>query len=219
VKLVVGLGNPGPRYARTRHNVGWRVAERFASDCGFRLDASAYGGRYGQGRLRCAAAAWDVGVLLPQGFMNLSGDAVAEAVAELPLGDLRSDLLVVLDDVDLPFGRLRLRPGGGAGGHRGLSHVLERLGRNDFPRLRFGVGRPADATDTADWVLQSFAPDEEAALPELVARAARAAASALCEGVGAAMNTWNRDPAASAPAASAEQIVRISPVDNGGENS
>jgi len=211
VKLVVGLGNPGPRYARTRHNVGWRVAERFASDCGFRLDASAYGGRFGRGSLRCDAGAQDVGVLLPQDFMNLSGDAVAEAVAELPLEDLRTDLLVVLDDVDLPFGRLRLRPGGGAGGHRGLSHVTLCLAREDFPRLRFGVGRPADATDTADWVLQSFEPDEEAVLPELVARAARAAASALCEGIGAAMNTWNRDPTASSPA---DRIVRINPGDD-----
>jgi len=211
VKLVVGLGNPGPRYARTRHNVGWRVAERFASDCGLRLDASAYGGRFGRGRLHCAASdTQDVGVLLPQDFMNLSGDAVAEAVAELPLGDLRTDLLVVLDDVDLPFGRLRIRPGGGAGGHRGLSHVILRLAREDFPRLRFGVGRPADATDTADWVLQSFAPDEEAALPELVARAARATASALCEGIAAAMNTWNRDPVASGPA---EAIVPFNPAD------
>jgi PTH1 family peptidyl-tRNA hydrolase len=209
VKLVVGLGNPGPRYARTRHNVGWRVAERFAADCGLRLDASAYGGRFGRGRLGCEAGAQDVGVLLPQDFMNLSGDAVAEAVAELPLEDLRSDLLVVFDDVDLPFGRLRLRPGGGAGGHRGLSHVIERLVRDDFPRLRFGVGRPADATDTADWVLQAFAPEEEAALPELVARAARAAASALCEGVGAAMNTWNRDPATAS--GSEDPIVRVNP--------
>src|SRR5262249_17504115 len=109
----------------------------------------------------------------------------------------------------LPFGRLRIRPGGGAGGHRGLSHVILRLARDDFPRLRFGVGRPADATDTADFVLQAFAPDEEEALPELVERAARAAASALCEGVGAAMNTWNRDPAIAS--GSSGSIVRVNP--------
>ena len=105
---------------------------------------------------------------------------------------MRSDLLVVFDDVDLPFGRLRLRPGGGAGGHRGLTHIIERLGRNDFPRLRFGVGRGPAGTETADWVLESFSPDEEAALPALVARASQALASALCDGIGAAMNTWNR---------------------------
>ena len=78
--------------------------------------------------------------------------------------------------------------------------MIERLGRSDFPRLRFGVGRPADATDTVDWVLQAFSPEEEAALPALVERAARAAASALCDGVAAAMNAWNRDPAAASPA-------------------
>ena len=195
VKLVVGLGNPGPRYARTRHNVGWRVAEHFAADCGLRLDRDEHGGRFGQGRLRCGVRALDVGVLEPQAFMNLSGDAVAEALAALPVEDPHSDLLVVFDDVDLPFGRLRLRAGGGAGGHRGLTHVIDRLGRSDFPRLRFGVGRPQGDIETADWVLQAFAPDEEAALPELVERAARAVASALCDGIGAAMNAWNRDPA------------------------
>lgn len=199
MKLIVGLGNPGRRYARTRHNVGWRVAERFAADSGLRLDASAHGGLFGQGLLRCTDRQLEVGVLLPQDFMNLSGDAVAEALASLPVEDLHSDLLIVFDDVDLPFGRLRLRPGGGAGGHRGITHVIERLGRNDFPRLRFGVGRPPDGTDTVDWVLQSFSPQEEAALPALVERAARAAASALCDGIAAAMNAWNRDPAEPTP--------------------
>ena len=192
MKLVVGLGNPGKRYARTRHNVGWRVAERFAADCDVRIDRDAHGGRYGQGTLRCGGRALEVGVLEPQDFMNLSGDAVAEALAALPIEDVRSDLLVVFDDVDLPFGRLRLRPGGGAGGHRGLTHVIERLGRDDFPRLRFGVGRGPAGTDTADWVLESFSPDEETALPALVARAAQALCGALCDGVAAAMNTWNR---------------------------
>jgi PTH1 family peptidyl-tRNA hydrolase len=194
LKLVVGLGNPGPRYARTRHNVGWRVLERFAAGHGLRLDRDAFGGRFGRGSLRCAERALDVGLLEPQEFMNRSGDAVAEALAELPVEDPAADLLVIFDDVDLPFGRLRLRPGGGAGGHRGLSHVIERLGRNDFPRLRFGVGRPAGAPDTADWVLESFAPDEEALLPALLERAAGAATDALCDGVAAAMNRWNRDP-------------------------
>ena len=196
MKLLVGLGNPGRRYARTRHNVGWRVAERFAAGCGLRLDRDEHRGRYGEGRLRCADREQQVGVLLPQDFMNLSGDAVAEALASLPIEDPRSDLLVVFDDVDLPFGRLRLRPGGGAGGHRGLTHVIERLGRRDFPRLRFGVGRPPDGTDTVEWVLESFSPEEEAQLPALVERAAQAAASAFCDGVGLAMNAWNRDPAA-----------------------
>jgi peptidyl-tRNA hydrolase, PTH1 family len=196
LKLVVGLGNPGKRYARTRHNVGWRVAERFADDCGLRIDRDAHGGRFGQGSLRCGDRALEVGVLEPQDFMNLSGDAVAEALAALPIEDVRSDLLVVFDDVDLPFGRLRLRPGGGAGGHRGLTHVIERLGRNDFPRLRFGVGRPGVPMETADWVLQRFSSEEESKLGLHVDAAAAAIEAAFVDGVAAAMNHVNRDPAA-----------------------
>jgi PTH1 family peptidyl-tRNA hydrolase len=176
------------------------VAERFAAAHALRLDRDAYGGRFGRGPLACSERVLDVGVLLPQEFMNRSGDAVAEALAELAVENPSQDLLVVFDDVDLPFGRLRLRGGGGAGGHRGLTDVIERLERNDFPRLRFGIGRPPDATDTALWVLQSFAPEEEAALPALVERAAQAATSALCDGIAAAMNAWNRDPDGPAPA-------------------
>jgi PTH1 family peptidyl-tRNA hydrolase len=179
---------------RTRHNVGWRIAQRFAADQGLRIDAEAYGGRFGRGVLRCRDRDLDVGVLLPQDYMNLSGDAVAQALASLPEVDPQRDLLILFDDVDLPFGRLRLRAGGGAGGHRGLGHVIERLGRSDFPRLRFGVGRGPAGGDTAAWVLESFSPDEEAALPALVGRAAGAVVSALCDGIQAAMNEWNRDP-------------------------
>lgn len=200
MKLVVGLGNPGPRYARTRHNVGWRVAERFAARHALRLDREAYGARFGRGPLACGEHALDVGVLLPLAFMNRSGDAVAQALASLPVEDPSADLLLIFDDVDLPFGRLRLRAGGGAGGHLGLSHVILRLGRNDFPRLRFGVGRGPEGSDTAAWVLESFSPDEEVALPALVERAARAVTTALCDGLDAAMNAWNRDPTAPPPA-------------------
>jgi PTH1 family peptidyl-tRNA hydrolase len=174
--------------------VGWRVAERFAADSGVRLDRDEFGGRFGRGRLACAGGAQEVGVLLPQGFMNRSGESVAEALDALAEVDPQRDLLVVFDDVDLPFGRLRLRPRGSAGGHRGLADVILCLAHEDFARLRFGVGRGAPGHDTADWVLESFSPDEEEKLPALVERAARAVASALCEGVEAAMNAWNRDP-------------------------
>lgn len=195
MKLVVGLGNPGARYARTRHNAGCRVALRFAELQGFALDRERFGGRYGRARLAPAAGALlDVGVLVPQTFMNLSGDAVAEALGQLPVEDPARDLLVVLDDVDLPFGRLRLRAGGGAGGHRGLAHVLERLGRSDLPRLRFGVGRSAGAQGTADHVLEAFSEQEERALPERLEAAARATLVALVRGVEAAANLFNRDP-------------------------
>ncbi len=143
MKLLVGLGNPGRRYIRTRHNVGFRVVRHFAKARGVALDRQDFDGAFGQVELSAAGGeAAVVAMLEPHTFMNLSGDAVAAALATLPVEDPSRDLLVVFDDVDLPFGRLRIRHAGGAGGHRGLSHVIERLGRGDFPRLRFGVGRP-----------------------------------------------------------------------------
>lgn len=197
MKLVVGLGNPGRRYAATRHNVGFRVVERFAARHAIALDAQRFGGRFGRGRLvPDAGAPLDVGVLEPLTFMNRSGAAVAEALAALPVAEPAQDLMLAFDDVDLPFGRLRLRLGGGAGGHRGLADVIEVLGRRDLPRLRFGVGRPAVPMDTTDWVLTEFSEAEEAALPGRVDAAADALECALVDGVQAAMNRFNRDPAA-----------------------
>ena len=192
MKLVVGLGNPGSRYARTRHNVGFRVVERFAASHGIALDESRYGGRFGRGLLAPGEGeALDLGVLEPATFMNLSGDAVAAALSSLPIEDT-GDLLVVFDDVDLPFGRLRLRPRGGSSGHNGMAHISERLGHSEFPRLRFGVGRPPGQQGTADWVLQDFAQDEEVQLPGLVACAAQAVEVALVLGLRVAMERFNR---------------------------
>ena len=194
MKLVVGLGNPGRRYAGTRHNVGFRVVERFAASAGIALDRERFGGRFGRGRIEPASGGpLEVAVLEPQDFMNRSGGSVVDALGDLPVGDPSRDLLVVLDDVDLPFGRLRLRPGGGAGGHRGLADVIQRIGRSDFPRLRFGVGRPGVPMETADWVLQDFAAEEERRLGPLLDRAARAVLAALCRGVEPAMNEFNRE--------------------------
>jgi PTH1 family peptidyl-tRNA hydrolase len=198
VKLVVGLGNPGPRYADTRHNVGFRVVARLAARRGIALDEERFQGCFGRGWLPTPEGdALELGLLQPLTWMNRSGVAVAEALAALPVEDPSRDLLVVFDDVDLPFGRLRLRPSGSAGGQKGLVDVIERLGRRDFPRLRFGVGRPeGDDVETADWVLSPFSPDEAAELAGRMEAAAEAAEVALLEGVTAAMNRFNRDPAA-----------------------
>lgn len=201
----MGLGNPGRRHARSRHNVGFRVAQCFADRAGIGLETEAgAGGRFGRGTLRCGDAGppLEVAVLQPHSWMNLSGDAVAEAIAALHIEDPSRDLLIVTDDVDLPFGRVRLRPAGGAGGQRGLAHVIERLGTRELPRLRFGVGRPPGGTATADYVLESFSPAEERALPALVERAADAVERVLCDGIASAMNAFNRDPAAGADPAS-----------------
>jgi PTH1 family peptidyl-tRNA hydrolase len=190
VKLVVGLGNPGRRYAATRHNAGFLIVERFADQHGIKLSSRRFRGRFGRGRI---GADLDVGILVPETYMNLSGDALVEALRLLPVEDVSRDLLVVLDDVDLPFGRLRLRPRGGAAGHKGLSHVIERLGHGDFARLRFGVGRPEGPMDTADYVLQPFSPDEAAELDGRLSAAVEALHAALVEGLTAAMNRDNPD--------------------------
>jgi len=198
MKLVVGLGNPGPRYAATRHNVGFRVVERWAAQRGLPLDDERFGGRFGCGTLVSPDGSLEVAVLEPSDYMNRSGAPVAAAVAELPVSDPSADLLIVFDDVDLPFGRLRLRPSGSAGGHRGLADVIEALCSSDVPRLRFGVGRPEGLVDTADWVLAPFSSPEQARLDEALADAASAVDAALCQGVRSAMSHVNRAPASEA---------------------
>lgn len=197
MKLVVGLGNPGPRYAGTRHNVGFRVVERFAAERRIPIDERRFGGRFGRARVALGGGApLDLGVLLPESFMNRSGEVVREALALLPVEAAGRDLLVVFDDVDLPLGRLRLRPAGGSGGHLGLADLIACLGREDLPRLRFGVGRPAVPIETSAWVLGRFSPEEEEALAPRIEAAAAAIEAALVLGVEAAMNRVNRDPAA-----------------------
>lgn len=186
MKLVVGLGNPGPRYARTRHNVGVRVVEALAE----RLRVPFADG--GPGRL--ARASWDdleVALLVPSGFMNTSGGPVADAVAQLPVADPGRDLLVVLDDLDLPLGRLRLRPHGGDGGHRGLRDVIAQLERETLPRLRFGVGRPPPGVDPVAHVLAPFTADEELPLRQALARAVDAVICFLEEDIEVAMSRTN----------------------------
>ena len=134
--LVVGLGNPGDRYARTRHNVGFEVAKEFAERRGLGRFKSKYGGLYAEGKR--------VAVLLPQTYMNESGNSVSPARGALGL-DL-DHVLVVHDEIDLPFGKVEVRTGGGLAGHNGLKSVKRGLGSGDFVRVRVGVGRP-DSTD------------------------------------------------------------------------
>ena len=190
MKLVVGLGNPGPRYRGTRHNVGFEVARTLAEREDIALDRERFEGWFGRGRTR-GGAPLDVGILLPGTFMNLSGRSVAEALRRLPVEDPASDICIVLDDADLPLGRLRLRPGGSAGGHRGLEDILDRLGTRDVPRLRVGIGRPELPMATADFVLGRFDEEERRSLVPVLERAADAALCLFREGVGVAMNLYN----------------------------
>lgn len=190
MKLVVGLGNPGPRYARTRHNVGFRVVEALAERLRVDLAPSDLPGRF-------ARAAWDdleVGLLAPDTFMNASGEAVAGTVRRLGVGDPSRDLVVVFDDLDLPLGRLRLRARGSDGGHRGLRDVLDALETEAVPRLRFGIGRPPPGVDPVAHVLRPFDREEEAVLRRALPRALDAVTCFLEEGAAAAMNRFNAAP-------------------------
>lgn len=183
--LVAGLGNPGDRYRDTRHNLGFRVVESLAR---------ARGGRWREpGRTRRAAridvAGRDVLLLEPLTFMNLSGDALRPVVdAEaLPM----NRILVVCDDIALPLGQLRLRPGGSDGGHNGLASVIERLDANDFPRLRMGVGPVPPRVDAAEFVLAEFLPEEKTAVDEMITTSAECVVAWVTDGIGRAMGRYN----------------------------
>lgn len=196
MKLVVGLGNPGDRYRDTRHNAGFRVVGCLAEQAGVHLDLERFDGRYGEGWV----AGEQVALLLPKTHMNASGQAVIQALQGLELADPERDLLIVLDDLDLPLGRLRLRPRGSDGGQRGLRDVIDWLGSDAVPRLRFGVGRPPPGVDPIDWVLEPFRSDEERVLRRSLPRAAQAIACFLSEGAGPAMDRFNGPPEGSAGA-------------------
>jgi len=188
VKLVVGLGNPGPEYAESRHNAGFLIVDRLAARHRIALVRERrFCGLYGEGRV----GGERVALLEPHTWMNLSGKAVVAAVDALPLGDLASDLVVVYDDLDLPFGRLRVRPGGSAGGQKGLADIQDWLGRSDFPRLRFGIGRPPPGGDAVEHVLAPFDAAELRSLDAALERAADAVETILVEGVQVAMNRFN----------------------------
>ena len=170
--------------------MGFRVTERLRDR--WRLDAPSarFAGRFARGRI-ASLGGMDVGVLEPDTFMNLSGDAVTTALAKLPVEDPARDLLVIFDDADLPFGKLRLRASGSGGGHNGLGDVIEKLGTQDVPRLRFGIGRPNVPMDTVSFVLARFSAEEEKELGGHLDRAAQAVETFLAEGAAVAMNRFN----------------------------
>jgi PTH1 family peptidyl-tRNA hydrolase len=185
--LVVGLGNPGAEYARHRHNVGFQVVEALA-----RVHGLAFTRRKGT---KAQVAEGQVGsrrVVLakPQSFMNLSGQAVGRL--SRAHGIPPEQILVVYDDLDLPLGRLRLRPEGSSGGHKGMRSIIDSLGTHMFPRLRVGIDRPPGRMDPAEYVLQPFGEDQELLLAETLERAVAAIECWLAEGILPAMDRFNR---------------------------
>ncbi|MBI4328935.1 MAG: aminoacyl-tRNA hydrolase [Chloroflexi bacterium] len=188
--LVVGLGNPGLEYARSRHNVGFRVVEMLSRRHGIPLRTRRGKATIGEGRVGTGEDGRPVLLAKPRTYMNLSGEAVGPLVRN---GDIRlSDLLVVCDDLDLPLGKIRLRPGGSAGGHNGLRSIIAALDTPEFPRLRVGIGRPEEAgEEPIEHVLGPFRPEELPVAGAAIERAAQAVLCFLEEGIDQAMNRFN----------------------------
>lgn len=187
MKVVVGLGNPGPRYDDTRHNVGWWAVDRIAYDWDLGALERQASVLSVEGRLDGES----VRLAKPLTHMNRSGRALT-FLAEYPDFEVESDLLVIVDDASLDVGRLRLRPGGGAGGHNGLRSVEEALGTQSYARLRIGVGRCPEGVDMTDWVLSPVPEEDEERIVELLPEATRAVEAWIVHGVDAAMNRFNR---------------------------
>lgn len=187
MKLVVGLGNPGSRYERTRHNVGFDVVGYLASGHSVSMKDKRFKAKLGKGNV----AGESVILACPQTWMNLSGDSVGPMMGYYKLN--RDDVIVVHDDLDLPFGVVRVKQGGGHGGHNGLRDLTRKMGGPEFSRVRVGIGRPEGPMDSADWVLARWTPDQGKAVPSIVERAAECVEAVLRDGVGRAMNRFNGD--------------------------
>lgn len=187
MKIITGLGNPGPEYDATRHNVGWWLVDRLSAEWGlgpFRRSGPALAAHG-------AIGGEPVVLLKPLTFMNRSGAALAPVRSD-PEFDIATDLLVVVDDVALDVGRVRMRPSGSAGGHNGLKSIEAALGTRDYARLRIGVGAPPPGADMADWVLSEFEPEDEDAVLALLPELTEAVRVWMDEGIEAAMSRYNR---------------------------
>ena len=193
MKLIVGLGNPGREYRDTRHNVGFMIVDEIARRHGLswsmapsQVPDAFVTKKYGTEPLLLAK---------PLTYMNRSGDAVAALARYYDIAS--ADMLIVIDEAALPFGKLRARARGSAGGHNGLKSVVERLGTQEFPRLRLGVGRGDGRRDLADHVLATFEPEERTELESVIARAADAAEMFAVDDIFKVMNVYNPDPTVS----------------------
>ena len=196
MKLVVGLGNPGRGYAGNRHNLGFMCLVHFA-----RTQAVAFDKKQGKARTGTGKIGGEMVVLArPDTFMNLSGESVGLLAQKFKIE--LDGLLVVHDDLDLPLGRIRLRKGGGSGGHKGIESIIACLGSRDFPRLRMGIGRPTEAgfgsseEDIISYVLSDFTPEEGREIVKIIPRVSEAILCFLTDGLAVAMNRFNtRDEA------------------------
>jgi PTH1 family peptidyl-tRNA hydrolase len=193
MKLIVGLGNPGRKYANNRHNIGFMCLRHFAKAQGIRFDK-----KQGQARIGTGEVAGDKVILArPQTYMNQSGQSVSRLVKKFNIDP--NDLFIIHDDLDLPPGKIRIRRGGSSGGHKGIDSIIADLDSRDFIRLRIGIGRPAiieDDTQTAeaeiiDYVLSDFTPEEKRVISRVIPGVSEAIYCLLTEGLVAAMNKYN----------------------------
>jgi PTH1 family peptidyl-tRNA hydrolase len=203
MKLIVGLGNPDRRYRRTRHNVGWEVIDRTARRWGVTVDQEDGWARAGSAKI----GRHRILLVKPQTYVNRSGMAVADLQRRHRVKV--EDLLVIVDDLDLPSGRLRLRIGGSHGGHNGLRSIIEALGSDAFPRLRVGIGRPPEGVDPAEFVLTPFSDEEVGVMEGALDRAVDAVEAVVREGLQPAMTRFNTRMTANNPPDGAAR--RVSP--------
>ncbi|MBI2836580.1 MAG: aminoacyl-tRNA hydrolase [Chloroflexi bacterium] len=199
MKLIVGLGNPGQEYARNRHNLGFMCLAFFARKHGIKLEKKAGQARIGTGQINGE----EVVVARPQTYMNRSGQAVSYLISRFTVN--LDGLIVVHDDLDLPVGRIRIRCGGSAAGHRGIKSIIADLGSPDFVRIRVGIGRPEPISPGSEvpyqeeaviaYVLSDFAPEERKVIEETIPRVSEAIDCLIAEGLTAAMNEYNQGKA------------------------
>ena len=177
IKLVVGLGNPGREYERTRHNVGWWVIDELSERFGFSLNREKFKGLYGETRVNDRKVIF----LKPLTYMNRSGESVSQFVRFFKLKP--SEVLLIYDDLDLPLGKVRFRDKGSSAGHRGVQSVIEAIGTQEIPRIKIGIGRPATKEEVVDYVLSPFSEEELPQIEEAVKRAADCVETLLREGI------------------------------------
>lgn len=184
--LIAGLGNPGLKYADTRHNIGYRIIDQIARNCGIEMDLKRFNSIAAHGRLYGKEAL----LIKPQTFMNLSGEAIT---GWENLHDIEPEkILVVHDDLDLPLGKIKAVRGGGAGGHRGVRSIIENISTNEFPRIKIGIGRPLHGEQIEDYVLEPFYEEDRETLESVILAGAKACQSFISKGIEFVMNNVNR---------------------------
>ena len=185
MKAIIGLGNPGMKYAGTRHNIGFDAVTAIADKYNLSINNKKFKGVYADGHI----AGEKVLLVQPQTFMNLSGECVREVADFYKLNP--DEIIIICDDINLDVGRLRIRKKGSAGGHNGLKNIIAHLGTEEFPRIRVGVGEKTEGWDLADYVLTRFDKDSEPVIREALANVVGAVETWLSEGIDAAMNRYN----------------------------